>query len=61
MPTTHTVDCLFNLAANRTEAGAKNAGFGLSGAVGGYADGTIGTLDGAKGARKVEAGCIETA
>jgi len=50
---------LFNLGANRTEPGAKNAGFGLSGAVGGYADGPIGSLDGAKGARKLEAGCID--
>lgn len=56
MPTTHTVDCLFNLAADRAEPGAKSAGFGLSGAVGGYADGPIGPLD---GVRKVEAGCIE--
>lgn len=58
MPTTHTVDCLFNLTANRT-GGAKSAGFGLTGAAGGEADGPIGPLDGAQGPRKVEAGSID--
>jgi parallel beta-helix repeat protein len=50
---------LFDLGPNRTDPGAKNAGFGLSASVGGYADGPLGTLDGVKGARKIEAGCID--
>jgi hypothetical protein len=52
-------DKLFDLGPNRTDAGAKNAGFGLSGAVGGYADGPMGTLAGARGAKQIEAGCID--
>jgi len=52
-------DKLFDLGPNRTEAGSKNAGFGLSGSVGGYVDGPAGTLDGAKGARQVREGCID--
>jgi parallel beta-helix repeat protein len=50
---------LFNLGPNRTEPGSKNAGFGLSGSVAGYVDGPIGTLDGAKGAKKIDGGCID--
>jgi len=50
-------DKLFDLGANRTEV--KNAGFGLSGSVGGYVDGPAGTLDGAKGAKQVRDGCID--
>jgi len=52
-------DKLFNLGPNRTEAGAKNAGFGLSGSVGGYADGPMGMLAGARGAKQIDAGCID--
>jgi len=52
-------DNLFDLGSNRTEPGSKNAGFGLSGAVGGYADGPVGALDGAKGVKKIDSGCID--
>jgi nitrous oxidase accessory protein NosD len=52
-------DKLFDLGPNRTDAGAKNAGFGLSGSVGGYADGPLGTLAGARGAKQIDAGCID--
>ena len=50
-------DKLFDLGPNQT--GAKNGGYGLSGSVGGYVDGPFGTLDGAKGAKKIEGGCID--
>ena len=50
-------DKLFNLGANSTAA--KNGGYGLSGSVGGYVDGPFGTLDGTKGAKHVEAGCLD--
>ena len=52
-------DKLFDLGPNRTDAGAKNAGFGLSGSVGGYADGPLATLAGARGAKLIYAGCID--
>jgi len=52
-------DKLFDLGPNRTDAGAKNAGFGLSGSVGGYADGPLATLAGARGAKQLDAGCID--
>ena len=52
-------DNLFNLGPNRTDANSKNAGFGLSGAVSGYIDGPIGALDGAKGAKQIDAGCVD--
>lgn len=50
-------DKLFDLGPNKTDA--KNAGFGLSGSVGGYVDGPAGTLNGAKGAKQVRDGCID--
>jgi len=52
-------DKLFDLGPNRTDAGAKNAGFGLSGSVVGYADGPLATLAGARGAKQIDAGCID--
>jgi len=52
-------DKLFDLGPNRTDAGAKNAGFGLSGSVCGYADGPLATLAGARGAKQIDAGCID--
>ena len=52
-------DNLFNLGPNRTDANSINAGFGLSGSVGGYVDGPIGALDGAKGAKQIDAGCVD--
>jgi parallel beta-helix repeat protein len=50
---------LFNLGPNQTDPGAKNAGFGLSGSVGGYADGPLGTLSGAKGAKEMDGTCVD--
>ena len=50
-------DKLFDLGPNSTAA--KNGGYGLSGSVGGYVDGPFGTLDGAKGAKKIESNCID--
>ena len=52
-------DKLFDLGPNRTDGKSKNAGFGLSGSVGGYIDGPAGTLDGAKGAKQIWDGCID--
>lgn len=52
-------DQLFNLGPNRTDPGSKNAGAGLSGSVGGYADGPLGTLDGARGAKEMDGTCID--
>lgn len=50
-------DKLFDLGPNRT--GTKNAGFGFSGAVGGYVDGPIGTLNGTKGVKETDGTCID--
>jgi len=52
-------DQLFNLGPNQTDPGSKNAGAGLSGSVGGYADGPMGTLDGVKGAKEMDGTCID--
>jgi parallel beta-helix repeat protein len=52
-------DKLFDLGPNQTDTGAKNGGYGLSGAVAGYVDGPLGTLAGAKGAKNIEHGCID--
>jgi len=54
-------DRLFDLGPNRTDAGSKNAGFGLSGSVGGYADGPAGTLAGARGAKAIDGSCVDRA
>ena len=53
-------DNLFDLGSNRTDARSKNAGFGLNGSVGGYVDGPLGTLDGARGARQIGKGCVDS-
>jgi parallel beta-helix repeat protein len=50
-------DKLFDLGPNETQS--KNAGYGLNAAVGGYVDGPLGALDGAKGAKSIDAGCID--
>ena len=47
-------DRMFDLGPNDTNAASKNAGFGLSVSVGGYADGPIGSLDGVRGARNID-------
>ena len=50
-------DKLFDLGPNETRS--KNAGCGLNASVGGYVDGPLGALDGAKGAKRIEHGCID--
>ncbi len=52
-------DKLFELGPNQTHAGSKNAGVGLSGSVGGYADGPMGTLDGIRRAKEIDGGCVD--
>jgi len=52
-------DQLFNLGPNRTDPASKNSGAGLSGSVGGYADGPLGTLDGVRGAKEMDGTCID--
>jgi hypothetical protein len=70
MEATHAVDCvaginldnedrLFNLGLNQTGPGSKNAGAGLSGSVGGYADGPMATVDGVRGAKEMDGTCID--
>ena len=51
-------DKLFDLGPNRTD-GKKNAGAGLSGSVGGYADGPLGTLSGERGAKQMDGTCVD--
>jgi parallel beta-helix repeat protein len=51
-------DKLFDLGPNRTD-GKKNAGAGLSGSVGGYADGPLGTLNGERGAKQMDGTCVD--
>jgi parallel beta-helix repeat protein len=50
---------LFELGPNRTNASSKNTGVGLSGSVGGYADGPIGTLAGVRGAKEMDGSCVD--
>ena len=52
-------DRLFDLGPNRTDAGSKNAGFGISGSVCGYADGPAGTLAGTRGAKAIDGSCVD--
>jgi len=52
-------DNMFELGPNQTDAASKNAGYGLSGSVGGYVDGPMGSLDGIKGARELDGTCID--
>jgi len=52
-------DRIFDLGPNRTDPGMKNGGAGLAGAVGGYAEGPLGTLAGAKGAKVMDGTCID--
>ena len=52
-------DKLFDLGPNRTDPGSKNAGAGLSGSVGGYADGPLGALTGGKGVKEMDGSCID--
>ena len=50
---------LFELGPNQTDSGAKNGGAGVSGAAGGYVDGPLGTLDGARGPKEVDGSCVD--
>lgn len=52
-------DRMFDLGPNETDAASKNAGFGVSGSVGGYADGPMGTLDGIRGAKDIDKTCVD--
>ncbi len=52
-------DKIFDLGPNRTDPSAKNGGAGLSGAVGGYAAGPLGTLTGSKGAKEMDGSCVD--
>lgn len=52
-------DKLFDLGPNRTDPNSRNAGVGLSGSVGGYAAGPLGTLDGVRGAKEMDGTCID--
>lgn len=52
-------DKLFDLGPNRTDSGSRNAGVGLSGSVGGYADGPIGTLTGVRGDKEMDGSCVD--
>lgn len=44
---------------NLTDPNAKNAGFGVSCTVGGYVEGPLGTLAGAKGQKEIEGSCVD--
>lgn len=44
---------------NKTDAGQNNAGFGVRCATGGYVDGPLGTLAGAKGAKDLDKSCVD--
>ncbi len=44
---------------NRTDAGRGNAGFAIRCAVGGYVDGPVGTLAGAKGVKDMDKSCVD--
>ena len=50
-------DTTLKLGLNRSSA--KNEGAGVSCAVGGYVEGPVGTLDGAKGAKEFDSGCVD--
>jgi parallel beta-helix repeat protein len=47
-------DRMFDLGPNETDAASKNAGYGFSGSVSGYADGPMGSLDGMRGAKDID-------
>jgi len=52
-------DNLFGLGPNQTDPRATNGGVGVSGSVGGYVAGPAGTLNGARGAKKLDGTCID--
>ena len=52
-------DRMFDLGPNETDPASRNAGFGLSGSVGGYADGPMGSLDGMRGAKGIDKTCVD--
>jgi len=50
---------MFDLGPNETDSASPNKGFGLSGSVGGYADGPLGSLTGVRGAKEMDGTCID--
>ena len=46
--------------ANNTDAQLNNGGFGVRCTIGGYVEGPQGTLNGAKGAKECDKGCIDS-
>jgi len=52
-------DRMFELGPNQTDAAMKNAGFGLSGSVGGYVHGPMGSLNGVRGAKDMDGTCVD--
>jgi len=52
-------DRMFELGPNETDAASPNGGYGLSGSVGGYADGPMGSLNGVRGAKELDGTCID--
>ncbi|MGZ5170893.1 MAG: right-handed parallel beta-helix repeat-containing protein, partial [Burkholderiales bacterium] len=44
---------------NRTSTGQNNSGVGISCIIGGYVEGPLGTLTGAKGAKAFDNGCVD--
>jgi parallel beta-helix repeat protein len=52
-------DNMFDLGPNQTDPASRNAGFGLSASVGGYVDGPIGSLDGVRGPKEIDATCVD--
>jgi parallel beta-helix repeat protein len=49
----------FKMSDNLTESAAKNQGVGIACAVGGYVSGPRGTLDGIRGEKNIDAGCVD--
>jgi parallel beta-helix repeat protein len=44
---------------NQTAAGQNNGGAGIRCLIGGYVEGPLGSLTGAKGAKAIESGCVD--
>jgi hypothetical protein len=46
--------------ANKTDGQKNNGGFGVRCTIGGYVEGSLGTLSGAKGGKEFTSGCIDS-
>ena len=44
---------------NQTAAGQNNSGAGIKCAIGGYVDGPLGTLNGARGTKEFDKTCVD--